>query len=432
MIKSPTVIVLAGRENTRPRKGTPLALWNVLGTTTAGLVLEAVRAVGPGKIFAVPEKPGDDLGRWFRNAGIETFSSIGRALGSRAGGDVLMIEARLPLILGSTLRKLVAHHQKTGNSATALCPPGIDGPIFPADFACPAAVFKASVLRKSLVRLKVRGRSRPSVGGFIVRQPGEGTCGLFHAQRLEELFEVDSPQDLAVAASMLRLRKIRDLAIGGVAVLDPASTWIDLDVRIGRETVISPSVIIQGKSRIGGRCRIYPNVRIADSKIGDGAVIHDFTVVENAVLEKGAQAGPFSRLRPGTRIRAGARVGNFVELKNTDFGPGSKALHLSYLGDSRVGEGVNIGAGTITCNYDGVRKNRTIIEDGVFIGSGTELVAPVRVRRKAYVAAGSTITKDVGPGSLAIARARQSERPGWVKKREAKIAREAGKRRRQP
>jgi bifunctional UDP-N-acetylglucosamine pyrophosphorylase/glucosamine-1-phosphate N-acetyltransferase len=139
--------------------------------------------------------------------------------------------------------------------------------------------------------------------------------------------------------------------------------------------------------------------------------------MEETVLEDDVQVGPFSRFRPKTRVRAGAKVGNFVEMKNTDFGPGSKAQHLSYLGDSAVGAGVNVGAGTITCNYDGVSKNPTRIEDGVFIGSGTELVAPVTVGRGAYIAAGSTITADVAAGALAIARARQIEKPGWARER---------------
>jgi bifunctional UDP-N-acetylglucosamine pyrophosphorylase/glucosamine-1-phosphate N-acetyltransferase len=151
-----------------------------------------------------------------------------------------------------------------------------------------------------------------------------------------------------------------------------------------------------------------------NSRIGDGVRILDSTVIDDSVLEAGVQAGPFSRLRPGTILRAGSRVGNFVEMKNTDFGPRSKAQHLSYLGDSLVEEGVNVGAGTITCNYDGVRKSRTHIEAGVFIGSGTELIAPVKIGKGAYVAAGSTISRDVSPDSLVIARARQTEKPGWV------------------
>jgi bifunctional UDP-N-acetylglucosamine pyrophosphorylase/glucosamine-1-phosphate N-acetyltransferase len=186
---------------------------------------------------------------------------------------------------------------------------------------------------------------------------------------------------------------------------------------VGEETVIHPSVIIEGNSRIGRDCRIHPFVHIRNARIGNRVKIFGSTDIEDCILEDDSQAGPFSRLRPKTVVRAGARVGNFVEMKNTVFGPRSKALHLSYLGDSEVGEDVNIGAGTITCNYDGVRKNRTIIEDGVFIGSGTELVAPVKVGKKAYVAAGSTITKDVGPEALAVARARQVEKPGWVRRK---------------
>jgi bifunctional UDP-N-acetylglucosamine pyrophosphorylase/glucosamine-1-phosphate N-acetyltransferase len=430
MTQSLSAIVLARREKTRHRANSSLALRGILGATTAGLVLDAVRTIEPGNISAVLEGPDKDLGRWFKEAGIGAKASIRHALGSAGTGDVLVAEAGLPLLLGPSLRGLVARHRKSGNSATILVPPGFRGSAASAGPASPVAVFKSSDLRKSLASIKFRGRAGMTVADLVRRAAEEGTCGVSSTGRLEELFEITGPEDLAVAASMLRLRKIRDLARAGVAVLDPASTWIDLSVRIGRGTIISPSVIIEGRSKIGRGSRIFPNVRILDSTIGDGAIVHDFTIVEGANLEKGAEAGPFSRLRPGTRIRAGARVGNFVELKNTDFGRGSKALHLSYLGDSEIGRGVNIGAGTITCNYDGRRKNRTAIEDGVFIGSGTELVAPVRVGRKAYVAAGSTITKDVGSGALAIARARQVEKPGWVGRRDERTVREAGKRRR--
>jgi bifunctional UDP-N-acetylglucosamine pyrophosphorylase / glucosamine-1-phosphate N-acetyltransferase len=430
MTQSLSAIVLARRKTARHRTEPSLVLRGILGATTAGLVLDAVRTVGPGNITAVLEGPNEDLGRWFKEAGIGTKTSIRQSLGPAGTGDVLVVEAGLPLLLGPSLRGLVARHRKSGNSATILVPPGIRGSAAAAGSACPVAVFKSSEFRKSLASLKSRGLGGISIADLVRQAADEGTCGVSSTGRLEELFEITGPEDLAVAASMLRLRKIRDLARAGVAVLDPASTWIELGVRIGRDTVISPSVIIEGRSKIGRGVRIFPNVRILDSTIGAGAVVHDFTVVEGAILEKGAEAGPFSRLRPGTRVRAGARVGNFVELKNTDFGRGSKALHLSYLGDSEIGRGVNIGAGTITCNYDGRRKNRTAIEDGVFIGSGTELVAPVRVGRKAYVAAGSTITKDVGSGALAIARAKQIEKPGWVGRRDKRIAREAGKRRR--
>ena len=195
------------------------------------------------------------------------------------------------------------------------------------------------------------------------------------------------------------------------------STWIDLDAEIGPDTVIYPGVVIEGPTEIGPGSRIEPGAHIVRSRLGARSVVRTATVIEDAVLEDGVSVGPFARIRPKTVLRAGAHVGNFVEMKNTDFGPGAKAGHLSYLGDSEIGEGVNIGAGTITCNYDGVRKNRTVIEPGAFIGSGTELVAPVRIGRGAYVAAGSTITKDVSPGALAVARGRQVEKEGWVRRK---------------
>jgi bifunctional UDP-N-acetylglucosamine pyrophosphorylase/glucosamine-1-phosphate N-acetyltransferase len=247
--------------------------------------------------------------------------------------------------------------------------------------------------------------------------------GLTENSKSDEAPKVTGRADLARAARRLRQRKNESLARRGVTLLDPRSTWVDWEVEVGAGTVVYPSVVIEGKTRIGKDCRIYPHVHMIGCRVGDRVKVLSSTVLEASRLEADTQIGPFSRLRPGTVIRTGSRVGNFVEMKNTVFGPRSKAQHLSYLGDSLVEEGVNVGAGTITCNYDGVRKNRTHIEAGAFIGSGTELVAPVKIGRQAYVAAGSTITKDVGPASLAIARARQVEKPGWVMERVKKLRR---------
>jgi len=178
--------------------------------------------------------------------------------------------------------------------------------------------------------------------------------------------------------------------------------------------------MIEGRTSIGSRCAIYPGVHIINSQIGSRVRLYGSSVIDGATVEDDAQVGPFARLRPKTILRAGSRVGNFVELKNTDLGKGSKAQHLSYLGDSEIHEDVNIGAGTITCNYDGVRKNKTTIEAGAFIGSGTQLVAPVTIGRGAYVGAGSVITKNVSPEALAVARGRQIEKPGWARRKKAK------------
>ena len=431
MTKSPVVLILAGGENCRFRSRTPKALHPVLGTTMLGLTLDAVRAVKPLRTVIVTGPWSSDDCRTFSDSGVEIVRqndasgtggavlSAHRVLRTNPGRDVLVIQANLPLITGSTLQALLRSHRSDGKPVTVLRTPGVPDACPVCEMPCPVSVIKGRDLLAALLKVPRRDDGSFSVGDAIGLFSASGSIGLCPARGFEELFEVGTRYDLAVAASVLRLRKIRNLAAAGVTVVDPSATWIDLGVRVGAETVISPSVVIEGRTRIGRDCRISPNVRIADSRIGNRVRILDATVIEGCVLEDDVQAGPFSRLRPETVVKAGSRVGNFVEMKKTVIGPRSKALHLTYLGDSRVGEGVNIGAGTITCNYDGVNKNPTIIADGVFIGSGTELVAPVKIGRKAYVGAGSTITKDVPPGALALARARQIVKTGWVAGRDA-------------
>jgi bifunctional UDP-N-acetylglucosamine pyrophosphorylase/glucosamine-1-phosphate N-acetyltransferase len=181
--------------------------------------------------------------------------------------------------------------------------------------------------------------------------------------------------------------------------------------------VIHPNVYLEGQTAIGAACEIFAGVRIADSTIGDRVTIKNFCVLDGATVASDARVGPFAHLRPGSDIRERAHIGNFVETKQTIVGEGSKANHLAYLGDATVGAGVNVGAGVITCNYDGARKHPTVIEDEAFIGSDSQLVAPVRVGKGAFVAAGSTIVDDVPPGSLGIARGRQTNVQGWVEKK---------------
>ena len=209
-------------------------------------------------------------------------------------------------------------------------------------------------------------------------------------------------------------RQLDRLVFAGVTVVDPATTYVEDGVDVGPGTVIRPGVYLEGATTIGRDCEIHSGVRLVDSVVGDRVTVLNFCVITNARIENDARIGPFANLRPETVIREGAQIGDFVELKKTVMGPGSKANHLTYLGDATIGEGVNIGAGTITCNYDGVRKNPTVIEDGAFIGSDSQLIAPVRIGRRAYVAAGSTITKDVPAGALGVARGRQENKEGWV------------------
>ncbi len=233
-------------------------------------------------------------------------------------------------------------------------------------------------------------------------------------------FEVKGVNDrveLAAIEKILRLRKAEALAREGVTVVDPAVTYIDEDVEVGADTVIEPGVSLLGLTRVGGSCLLRQNSIISDSVLGDRVTVRPGCVISGCEIASDVILGPFAHLRDGAVVEQDARVGNFVEVKKTRIGRGSKAWHLTYLGDAKLGEGVNIGAGTVTCNYDGEKKNPTTIEDGCFIGSGSMLVAPVRIGKGTYVGAGSTITEDVPPESLALARAHQVTKEGWARTR---------------
>ena len=214
-----------------------------------------------------------------------------------------------------------------------------------------------------------------------------------------EIRGINSQTELAEMSTMMKQSKNEELMAAGVTIEDPATTYIDRDVVVGPDTVIHPGVTLEGQTIIGARCELHSGVRVVDSTVGDEVSINNFCVITEAKLASGALVGPFAHLRPGAVVGKVARVGNFVELKQTTLGAGTKVNHLTYLGDTTVGAGANVGAGTITCNYDGHTKSRTVVEDGVFVGSGTQLVAPVALGRNAYVAAGSCITDDVPEGA---------------------------------
>jgi bifunctional UDP-N-acetylglucosamine pyrophosphorylase/glucosamine-1-phosphate N-acetyltransferase len=253
----------------------------------------------------------------------------------------------------------------------------------------------------------ILGKAKQRVVAVAAHDPYEVLGGNTRA----ELMEIDR---------RLRTLKNQRLMADGVSIYYPETCVIDSEVQIGADTVIEPFVQIFGKTRIGSDCRIRSYSVIKNSEIGDGVMVRPGSIMEDARVSKGAIIGPYSHLRPGSEIGEGAHVGNFVETKKIRLGKGSKANHLTYLGDAEIGAGVNIGAGTITCNYDGVNKNTTIIEDNVFIGSDSTLVAPVKVKRGAYVGAASCITEDVPEDSLAIARGRQVVKEGWVKEKREK------------
>lgn len=216
--------------------------------------------------------------------------------------------------------------------------------------------------------------------------------------------------------------QVSELLENGVIIEDFNHFYLEGLIPVGEGTRISSGVVVTGTSRIGKNVTLYPNVFIENSVIGDNCLVLPGCVVRDSELEQNVQIGPYTHLRNGALVREGAKMGNFVEMKKSILGKGSKAMHLTYLGDAEIGEKVNIGAGTITCNYDGVNKNKTVIEDNVFIGSGTELVAPVTIRKNGYVAAGSTITEEVPEDSLGVARERQRNIAGWVKRKREKSA----------
>ncbi len=222
-------------------------------------------------------------------------------------------------------------------------------------------------------------------------------------------------------------QRLAEMAAAGVTIEDPVTTRVGPEVAIEAGARIRPFTILEGRTVVRRGAVVGPFVRLVDVEVGAGAQILDHCLLRESVVEENASVGPFSHVRPESRIGAGARLGNFVELKKTHLGAGSKAPHLSYIGDATVGPGANIGAGTITCNYDGARKHPTHIEAGAFVGSNTTLVAPLTVGEGAYVAAGSTLTEDVPGGALALGRARQVTKPGWAARRRAAVADEKKK-----
>jgi bifunctional UDP-N-acetylglucosamine pyrophosphorylase / glucosamine-1-phosphate N-acetyltransferase len=238
----------------------------------------------------------------------------------------------------------------------------------------------------------------------------------------DEVLGSNTRAEMVTIDEKLRRAKCLQVMAAGATVFLPSTCVIDADVEIGADTTIEPFVQLLGRTRIGGECRIRSYSVINNSQIGDSVLVRPGTIMEEAHVASGAIIGPYSHLRPGSEIGENAHVGNFVETKKIKLGKGSKANHLTYLGDAEIGSGVNVGAGTITCNYDGVNKHKTVIDDGVFVGSDSTLVAPINVGKNAYVAAGSCITEDVPAESLALGRSRQVVKEGWAKEKREKAA----------
>lgn len=363
-------------------------------------------------------------------------------------GDVLILPGDCPLISAATLEGCLKFHRDGAYRATVLTaetqnPAGygrivrrndteVDSIVEHRD-ATPEIlkipeinssiyVFNAPALFDALAKIGTNNAQREyyltDVIGILVSNRQK--VGAYKVGSVEEILGVNTRQELAAVDQILRRRKCDALMLDGVTIMDPASTFIDADVQIGADTVIYPSVQIYGATFIGDDAVIHSFSRISNSKIGARSVVLEGCVVVDSAIGEDVSVGPYAHLRMGTSVDDKAKVGNFVEIKKSKLGAGTKSMHLAYLGDATIGKDVNIGAGVITCNYDGVNKHPTVIEDGAFIGTDSQLIAPVRVGKNAYVAAGSSITDDVPPESLAIARGRQAVKEGWVKQRKKK------------
>jgi bifunctional UDP-N-acetylglucosamine pyrophosphorylase/glucosamine-1-phosphate N-acetyltransferase len=359
-------------------------------------------------------------------------------------GTTVVMNSDTPLVTSETLRKFLVLHRRQGNSLSVLSfvaeDPGSYGRIIRDRDGRPLRVVEdrdATDEEKAVREVNsgvyaIESDALPLLSSIrLNRKKGEyyltdlidiairkgRSTGVFCVGEEEEFLGINTRRDLLRAHEVFRKRQADYWLERGVNFIDPDAVFIGPSVAIGRETVIYPNVFLQGDTRVGSGCTIFPNVRIIDSSILDGATVKDSSVIEESTIGREAQVGPFAHLRPGSKIGNAARIGNFVEVKKSTIGGGTKAMHLTYIGDSEVGRKVNIGAGTITCNYDGRKKHKTVIGDEVFVGSDSQLVAPVRLGKGSYVGAGSTVTEDVPAGALALSRARQRNLKGWKRKK---------------
>jgi bifunctional UDP-N-acetylglucosamine pyrophosphorylase/glucosamine-1-phosphate N-acetyltransferase len=450
------VVILAAGKGTRMKSAEPKVLHEAAGLRLIEHVLRTAESLQPTSIVVVvghrAERIADVVGKrlGLRFALQEPQLGTGHALLQAAphlagsSGTVVLLSGDVPLLRPETLRRLVDVHTSRGAAATVLTarvgrPAGYGrivreggriAAIVEHKDATPAereideinSGIYALAVEPLFEALKSIGSSNAQGEYYLpdlVRiYRGRGLAvETVSLEDPSEILGVNSRKELADVAAILRTTRNEALMADGVTLVDPATAWIGPDVTIGPDTVIQPNVYLEGRTRIGSNCEIHAGVRIVDSTIDDGAVINNYCVITESHVASGARIGPFAHIRPQSEVGEGAHVGNFTELKKTTLGRGSKANHLSYLGDAVIGESVNIGAGTITCNYDGTRKHVTVVEDGAFIGSDTQLVAPVRVGRGAYVAAGSSIVEDVPAGALGIARGKQINKDGWVEKK---------------
>jgi bifunctional UDP-N-acetylglucosamine pyrophosphorylase/glucosamine-1-phosphate N-acetyltransferase len=450
------VLILAAGKGTRMKSRKAKVLHQVGGASLVEHVLATARSVSS-SVFAVlgyqaeavrAVMPEVSFVEQKEQLGTGHAVMVAREQLSTHKGNLLVLPGDVPLISSETLKAFIAFHTQGGYAASVMTadvadPHGYGRIVRRGDNELKSIVeqrdatpeirkiseinssiyvFNTPVLFEALTQ--VRNENSQSeyyltdVIGILAAQGRK--VGAFKSSRADEILGINTRKELASIDRIMRRRKCDSLMEEGVTIIDPDSTFIDAAVQIGADTVIHPSVQIQGKTIIGEDVTIHSFTRILNSQIGARSTVLNSCVMVEATLGENVSVGPFAHLRIDTKLEDSVKVGNFVEIKKSTLGPGTKSMHLTYLGDATIGKKCNIGAGTITCNYDGQKKSPTVIEDEVFIGSDSQLIAPVKVGKGAYVGAGSSITDDVPPESLAIARGRQVVKEGWVRDRKKK------------
>jgi bifunctional UDP-N-acetylglucosamine pyrophosphorylase/glucosamine-1-phosphate N-acetyltransferase len=449
-----TVIILAAGEGKRMRSRQPKVLHRLCGRPLIAYPLRVARTLADHIVLVVPAQAeeivavaGADVRAVVQRERLGTGHAVLQAREECGSGPILVLPGDMPLLTVETIERLVTHHATTRAAVTILTA-NVENPTgYGRVLRQRGRVARVVEERDATDDQRKVTEINTSVYCFDARRlwaaldevrpdndQGEyyltDVIGILSrtGARVETVLVADAMQaqgvndrrQLAAVAAIERQRILDALMEAGVTILDPASTYIEDTVTIGPDTVVYPQTVIEGATTIGSDCVIGAGSHVRGSQLADRVTLRAYSVVEDAVIEEDATLGPFCHLRPGCHIGAAVEIGNFAELKKARVGGKTKIHHVSYLGDATVGEQVNIGAGTITCNYDGLAKHRTTIADGAFVGTNSSLVAPLTVGEGAYVAAGSVITKDVPPGALVVERSPQVVKEGWAARRAAK------------
>ena len=448
-----TAVILAAGQGTRMKSKLPKVLHKALGKPMVQWVIDCLTQAGVEDKIAVLGHGGEQVAQVveqqaaivYQAEQLGTGHAVMQAVPALVEENecVLVICGDTPLLRAQTIQALIEKHQAEGNAVTLLTayaenPTGY-GRIVRDEQQITAIVeqkdaneeqklikeintgtycFDQNFLVQYLATLNTNNAQKEYYLTDLIKIANEHQLpvGGFVLADFNESLGVNNRIQLSQAEAVLRQRKCEEVMLAGVTLIDPTATYIGADVVIGNDTVIYPNVVLEGKTVIGSDNVIGMNCRFLDSVIGDGNDIQS-TVITESTVGNGCKIGPMAYLRPGTVLADRVKIGDFVEVKKSQIGEGSKIPHLSYVGDSVVGSGVNIGCGTITCNYDGVHKYQTVIKDGAFIGSNTNLVAPVVVEENAFIGAGSTITKNVPDSALAVTRADLRLKENWRKKK---------------